>query len=354
MKRGFNTRTYIITALSVLLLLILSIGYNNTFFHANELSTDLEQDGLKGQITLEISHVVAENTPKGQALVKFGELVEKYSDYSINVEIYPNAMLYNDLNEVEALKDNKIQMIAPTFSKMTTYAKSWEVLDLPFLFTNEEQVEKVFKSDVGQDLLNQLQDPDMLALGFWQNGFKQMLAENDLLTNAEDFKGLPLRIMPSELLAKQFELLHATPLKSSFDEVFDQIEENKIKAMENTLSNIYSKGFYHKDRNITLSNHGLLGYAVIINSTFYNQLTTKQQKAIKLAMIDATNYNYKTAKKMNDTSLVKLKNEEVHFAELTSSQLADWKKAFAPLYRDYKSSENARFLKEIQSVLQQR
>ncbi|GEK35143.1 DctP family TRAP transporter solute-binding subunit [Kurthia sibirica] len=346
-------RIYILTAVSVILLLIISIGYDNQVFQQQQLSTDIEQQGLEDQITLAISHVVAEDTPKGRSLAKFAELVEKYSDNSIQVKISPNGMLYNDHSEVQALIDNKVQMIAPTFSKMTAYEKSWEVLDLPFLFDNEEQVEKVLTSRVGHNLLNMLQQDKMLALGFWQNGFKQMIAQDGLLREPSDFQGLVTRVMPSTVLEEQFNLLKAQPIRASFDEVYNAIDTNSIKAMENTLSNIYSKGFYKKDRHITLSNHGLLGYAVIMNKDFFNRLNSKQQDAIKKAMADATAYNYKNAQRMNELSYQALQNENMHFAELTMTQINHWKTVFSPLYKTYKNSENAYFLRDIQSVLQQ-
>lgn len=343
-----------LSALFVVIALLGYMSYEQGFFKSETLPYDEEQEGLKDQITIRFSHVVAEDTPKGQAVLKFAELVQKRSHHRIQVEISPNGMLYNDVNELQALKDNDVQMIAPTLSKVTKEVPSWEVLDFPYLFSSTAEVQKVFTSDVGERLLNELQHENMKALGFWQNGFKQMINEKEIIQDVQDFKGLRVRAMESDMLKQQFEQVKATPVTSSFDELFTELNKQKMDALENTISNIYSKSLYKKENHLTISNHGILAYAVIINKQFWQQLEPADQQLIEQALKDATEWNMENAMQMNDHDLQQLKNLSVEIHTLTPQQQTAWKKAFMPLYRSFENRSDAHYLHEIQQLIQKK
>ena len=142
-------RVYITTALCTLVVLIGLIGYQQKFWQDASLPFDDEQEGLNDQIVLHFSHVVAEDTPKGQAASKFAELLEQKSNGRIRVVIYPNGLLYSDDEEFDALQNGDIQMIAPTVSKLTDLFPAFQVLDLPFLFETDEEVERILTGPLG-------------------------------------------------------------------------------------------------------------------------------------------------------------------------------------------------------------
>ncbi|MGG0658499.1 DctP family TRAP transporter solute-binding subunit [Rummeliibacillus pycnus] len=345
-------KVYITTAIFTIVLLLGAIGYKHQFWQNGSLPIDQEQHGLNEQIVINFSHVVAEDTPKGQAAIKFAELLEQKTNGRIHVIIYPNGMLYNDNNELKALQNGDVQMIAPSISKMTKAIPTWQVLDLPYLFHTDEEVEKVLNGRIGEQLLNQLNHADIKGLAFWNNGFKQMISEKNRLVRTEDFKNLKVRAMPSSVLQAQFELLDATPVTTSFDELYSEIENHGIDAQENTISNIYSKGFYKVQNHITLSNHGLLGYAVLMNEDFWNSLPQDLQEDVEEAMAEATKWNFQIAKEMNQVDLEKLKKEpNVDLTSLSVAEQKNWEKKFKPLYTSYKDEVGSVFLKEIQSEL---
>ena len=108
---------------------------------------------LAAPITIKFSHVVAENTPKGQMANKFKELVAERLGGKVVVEVFPNSQLFGDNKVLEAMLLGDVQIAAPSLSKFDRYTKSLQLFDLPFLFKNMDSVEKFQKSDVGQKLL---------------------------------------------------------------------------------------------------------------------------------------------------------------------------------------------------------
>lgn len=334
---------------SVLTVLILIAVFSHDSMEA--LQEDDEQKRLSDQIVIKFSHVVAENTPKGLAAEKFAELIAKRTDGKIKVEIFPNEIMYSDEQELAALKRGDVQMIAPSYSKMTEVIPEWQVLDLPFLFRSEEHVEEVYTGEIGQRLLSRLEEENMKGLALWGNGFKQMTSSSGTLIQPEDFAGQRFRIMPSDTIAKQFELLGGIPKAASFNDVYIALEGNEFDGQENTISNIYSKGFYRLQKNMTLSNHGYLGYSVLMNKEFWNSLDPELQIQIEKAMNDTTKWMLSESKEMNDTQLRRMReNSKLGIHELSPDERREWEKVFEPLYQSYTERYGDEWIEDIRKA----
>lgn len=318
---------------------------------STQIVYDDEQKGLHKQIVIYFSHVVAENTPKGLAAQKFAELVEEKTNGRVKVEVFPNGSLYSDDEEIDALLRGDVQIIAPSVSKVTQLLPEWQVLDLPFIFENYDDVEHVFRGKVGKNLLAMLEKKGMKGLALWGNGFKQMMSNRRLLIEPSDFSGLKFRVMPSEIIEKQFQLLGAKPVVVPFDRVYESLEKHEFDGQENTISNIYSKNFYQFQPYLTISNHGYLGYAVIVNKHFWEKLPKDIQQKITEAMQETTAWNLKQSRKQNEAQLAKMKqNPKMHIYELTKKEQETWKQKFAPLYDEFEREFGSKLLQQIKKA----
>lgn len=340
------------TSAVVIILVLMFLGYQHYFGKDSALPVDYEQTGLDEQIVINFSHVVAENTPKGLTANKFAELVEQKTNGKVKVEVYPNSMLYSDNEEVRALQNGDIQMIAPSFSKITKTIPAWQVLDLPYIFNNYDDIQKIFTGEISEELLGMLSEVDIKGLALWSSGFKQMTSNKTPLIEVQDFKGLKARTMPSDMLQQQFYLLDAKPKDIGFDQVFSVLEQNDIDIQENTASNIYSKGFYKVQKYMTISNHGILGYAVMMNEDFWNNLPKDIQRKIQEALNEATLWNMKQSEQMNKNDLVKIeKKSSMTIFTLTQAQQKAWRNMWEPLYQQYEATINPKLIKQIQDEL---
>ncbi|WP_342558352.1 DctP family TRAP transporter solute-binding subunit [Metasolibacillus sp. FSL K6-0083] len=338
---------FITIALALLIILASIIGYRQNIFNIVTLPYDDEQIGLQEQIIIHFSHVVAENTPKGLAAAKFAELVKEKTNGRVLVQVYPNGILYNDETELQALQKNEVQMIAPTFSKMTDLLPRWQVLDLPFVFEDEQQIKSLYeKSELKTMLLDELEQKKIKGLDFWHNGFKQIAANEQLIRETGDFTSLRIRIMASDLLRHQFQLLDAVPITTSFGNVYYEIERKGVEAQENTISNIYSKGFHTYEKNITLSNHGILGYAVLMNESFWDSLDGEIQQHIMDALNEMRNWQFDVSVEINNDSLRELESlPEVNIYSLTAEEKTEWKERLAPIYYYYEKEIDVTYYK---------
>ena len=299
-------------------------------------------------IVIKFSHVVAVDTPKGQAAEYFKKLAEERTNGAVKVEVYPNSQLYKDKEEMEALQLGSVQMLAPSLAKFAPLGvKEFELFDLPYIFDGYEQLHKVTMGPVGKKLLDKLAPKGVLGLAYWDNGFKVMSANKPLRTPT-DFKGLKMRIQSSKVLDAQMRALGAIPQVMAFSEVYQALQTGVVDGTENPPSNLYTQKMYEVQKYVTLSDHGYLGYAVLVNKKFWEGLPQDIRAQLESAVADATQFANDIAKKKNDEDMSAVESSgKCEVITLTAEEKAQWKKALVPVHREMSSRIGADIVQEV-------
>ena len=289
-------------------------------------------------IVLKFSHVVASDTPKGKAADKFKELAEKYTNGKVKVEVYPNSTLYKDKEELEALQLGAVQMLAPSNSKFGPIGiKEFEVFDLPYILPDLKTLRKVTDGPLGARLLKLLDSKGMTGLAYWDNGFKQMSANKKLVAPA-DYKGLKFRIQSSKVLEAQFRALGSIPQVMAFSDVYQALQTGVVDGQENTWSNIYTQKMHEVQKYMTVTNHGYIGYVVVVNKKFWDGLPADIRDQLSKAMKEATEYGNGASAQDNDEALEAIKKTgKSEIITLTPAQDEAMRKAMMPVYKDVAS-----------------
>ena len=306
-------------------------------------------------VIIKFSHVVATDTPKGKASEKFKELAEKYTGGKVKVEVYPNSTLYKDKEELEALQLGSVQMLAPSNSKFGPLGiREFEVFDLPYILPDLKTLRKVTEGPLGLRLLKLLDSKGITGLAYWDNGFKQMSANKKLVTPA-DYQGVKFRIQSSRVLQAQFKALSSLPQVMAFSEVYQALQTGVVDGQENTWSNIYTQKMHEVQKYITETNHGYIGYVVIVNKKFWDDLPADIREQLSKAMKEATDFNNAQSPKENDDALAEIKKGgKSEIIKLTPEQDEAMRKAMEPVYKDAASRVGQplidEFLKESKST----
>ena len=290
---------------------------------------------------IKFSHVVAENTPKGQMANKFKELVEQRLPGKVVVEVYPNSQLFGDNKVLEAMLLGDVQMAAPSLSKFSRYTKQLQIYDLPFLFQDMDAVDRFQQSDSGQQLLNSVNSKGLVGLGYIHNGMKQLSAGAPMRVPA-DAEGKKFRIMSSDVLAAQFEAVMAQPLKKPFSEVFTLLQTRAIDGQENTWSNIYSKKFFEVQPYITESNHGVLDYMVVTSKEFWEGLPDDIRSEVKKSLDEAIKLGNEVAaqKAVNDKQRI-IDSGRSEVINLTKAERDQWVEIMKPVWKKFEDEIGA-------------
>ncbi|MBX9868241.1 MAG: TRAP transporter substrate-binding protein [Burkholderiaceae bacterium] len=289
-------------------------------------------------IVIKFSHVVASDTPKGKAAERFKELAEKGTKGRVKVELYPNSTLYKDKEELEALQLGAVQMLAPSLAKFGPLGvKEFELFDLPYISPGKDVLYRVTEGPIGKSLLGKLDSKGIVGLAFWDNGFKVM-SSNKPIHLPTDLRGQKLRIQSSKVLDAQMRALGANPQVLAFSEVYQALQTGVVDGTENPPSNLYTQKMHEVQKHVTVTQHGYLGYAVIVNKKFWDGLPADIRSELDSAMKQATKYANAIAQQENDNSLeaVKKSGKSIVYVP-TDAEKLEWRKALLPVQKEMES-----------------
>lgn len=336
-----RSKIHFVSVLILIIMLLVSC-------QQRDYPADNEQLSHEEQIVIRFSHVVGENTPKGMAAIKFAELIKERSNGHVEIQVFPNGVLYKDGEELNALLRGDIQMIAPAISKITTLVPEWSVMDLPYAFKNADEVHSYVDSDVGQSLMKKLNVHNLLSVGVWDSGFKQLSNSIRPIEHISDLKDLRMRIMPSDILAEQFSSVDAYPKRIDFNTVFNQLQKGNVDGQENTFTNITSKNLHSLQDYLTVSNHGYLGYLLLMNNEFWDSLPKVVQTLLIDTLEEVQQWEWQLAKNLSDERLQEMEACEcINIHYLSNQDVQKWASAFEPVYDYYAGKYDSKYINAL-------
>jgi C4-dicarboxylate-binding protein DctP len=289
--------------------------------------------GAGAQTIIKFSHVVAADTPKGKASEFFAKKAAELTHGKVKVDLYPNSQLYKDKEEMEALQMGAVQMLAPSLAKFGPLGvKEFEVFDFPFIFDDTAELHKITQGPIGAAMLAKLEPKGVKGLAFWDNGFKSFSANTPLKMPA-DYKGKKFRIQSSKVLEEQIRSVGGIPQVMAFSEVYQALQTGVVDGTENPISNFYTQKMNEVQKYLSITNHGYLGYVVVVNKKFWDGLPADVRGQLEQAMKEATVYADKIAQEENDQALagVKKAGKTTVYVPTKEERMA-LKKAMAPVH----------------------
>jgi len=290
-------------------------------------------------VIIKFSHVLSPDSPKGRAALRFKELAESRSEGRVVVQVYPNGDLYRDSDELDALRKGAVQMLAPSLSKFRALGvHGLELFDLPYLFPNLASLHAVTDGDLGRELLKDLETRGIVGLAYWDGGFKHLSA-NWPLRQPVDCRGLRMRVQSSSVLEAQMRALRAVPVAMAFNKVHEALASGSLDGTESTLANFYGARIHETQKHLTLTGHGYLGYAVVVNKVFWQGLPHSLRSTLEDALHDATRYEREQAERKDNDALNKIKAAGTTRIRVPSAQeLQSWREALLPVHRQFEKT----------------
>lgn len=322
------------------------IAVGTLLLGALNLCTAQEQE----PILIKFAHVADEKTPKGQGALLFKKLVDQRLAGKVSVEVYPASSLFGDDNELQALADDKVQLLAPSLAKFEKYTKQLQVFDLPFLFDDLEAVNRFQKRATGRQLLRSMEASNIIGLAYWHNGMKQLSATK-ALQMPSDAAGLTFRIQASSVLEAQFQQIGATPLAMPFAEAFVALQSGKVQGAENPWSNIFSQKLHTVQPYITETNHGVLDYMLVSNQRFWFSMPHAIRSELE-GIIDEVSFEVNRQSEeanLADRQRVQASGSS-QIISLSNEQRAAWRAAMQPVWQQFEADIGAETVKAAQTV----
>ncbi|AGT32404.1 hypothetical protein M493_10715 [Geobacillus genomosp. 3] len=343
------------TCLILFIALLSALLFGCSSSNSSNSSSDNAKKGGNGypKMTVMFSHVAAENTPKGQAALKFKEVVESKSNGAIQVKVFPSGQLYGDDNEIEALQANNVQIIAPSSAKLSGFEKSFEIFDLPFVFKDSQALYSFEDGEGGKKLLDKLDQYGMIGLGFWPNGFKHITNNKVEIDDPADLKGLKIRTHGGTIINEVYAALGASSAKIAFNETYQALQLGTVDGQENSLVNIQTQRYPEVQKYLTLSGHARSEYILVASKTWWDKLDAKTKELFMEAAKTSAEIGRELEAKLEKEALDQMEKEgKIKIHNLTDGERQKFTDVLQPVFDKWSKEIDPEVLQKAQETSQ--
>lgn len=287
------------------------------------------------KMVIKLAHAAKDGSARDLGAEKIKEVVEKESGGNIEVQIYPNSQLGGGPDLIQGMQTNTIEIVILPSSFLGGFQPLTTLMDIPYMFpTDYVQLEKIEHGEAAAALRETTTEIGVKTLDIWHTGYKAFTATKKLYV-PDDFIGLKFRVMPSQILFKQYEALGATGVNMDFSECYNALQTGAIDGQENPLDTTTDMNFQEVQKFCTISNHGVLDQFIMASNTWYEGLSDDYKKILmdgidagRQVCLDETHKKEAASRKILEDAGI-----EIH--ELSDEELALWKEALTVCRDEY-------------------
>lgn len=286
------------------------------------------------EYTFSFAHVLIEDTPNGQAALRFKEEVEEKSEGRIQINVLPAAQVGGDVEIIEQIQMGLVDIGIPPTATLGNFEPRLQILDLPFLLPDYDTMVQVLDGDVGREILDTLAEHNMHAVNFWGAGFRHMTNNDRPIEGPEDLKGIRMRTMQAPIVISTYQNFGANATAMAFTEVYNGLQQGVVSGQENPFANIYTMRFHEVQDYLTLTNHAYHAYATVVNQDSWDSLPEDLQEI----MTEAFNSGRTTSRELtlqDEETIIEAIRDEIAITELTPEAREAFVEASMPVHREY-------------------
>ncbi len=302
-------------------------------------------NAMAGKKVIKLSHVVNEKDGFQIAALKFKELVEAKSDYTI--EIHPNAELGDERTLLEGMQFGTIDMGVITNGPVSNFSPEIAVLELPFLFKSNEEAYRIMDGPIGQELLDNLSKVGLKGLAYAERGFRNLTNSKREILTTEDMKGLKIRVMENPVYIDTFKSLGANAVPMAWTEALTAMQQGTIDGQENPVNVVYSFKLAETQKFMSFTRHTYAPALFVMSQNLFGSFDADTQKLFKESAQAAAEYERNWNMEQESEQLAAVKELGMKVSEV---DLAPFQEAVAPVYEKY-GKKFGKYLDAIQEEL---
>jgi TRAP-type C4-dicarboxylate transport system substrate-binding protein len=281
------------------------------------------------------------STTHSRALKMIGDALEGEFGDAVDIKYVWNVMDFGYRSEdvLWLAESGVLTVVYQSTSYLTARVPELGFVDLPFLFPDNDAARSAMDGALGDYLKRRIEDRvDYRVLGFFENGFRHISNRLRPIHTPADLAGMKIRVLPSRIQARTFELLGATPLAIDLTEAIAGITAGTIDAQENPLANTVTYGVHTFHRHHTLSNHFYISRGVFANRAAFEAMPAAMQEVLRRAVAEATVRQRELAVAEEEVARQALVDEGCEIVELTAAEQALFADTVRPLHDEAKAT----------------
>ena len=294
---------------------------------------------------IRFGHLNNADHPVSFGVKRFAELLAAKSGGKLKVQEYPASQLGNELQQQSALQGGIQQMSAPATTSLAGIVKEFGLVDFPFAVSTFAQADRLLDGPLGQTLLAKLPEKGLIALGYWDLGFRNVTNSKRAVTKAEDLDGLKIRVIPNPVFLETFRTFKANPVPMPFAELYGALEAKAVDGQENPYAVILSNKFYEVQKYVSATNHVYAANIVLVSKKFWDQLSPAEQKMMHEAADESRGYQRQVSRAAAQKSVGELQAKGMQFNEIAAPEMARMRQMVKPVVEKLAASYDPAMVK---------
>ena len=269
---------------------------------------------------IRFGHLNNADHPVSFGVKRFSELLAAKSGGKMKVQEFPASQLGNELQQQSALQGGVQQMSAPATTSLAGIVKEFGLVNFPFSVSTFEQADALLDGPLGQALIAKLPEKGLVALGYWDLGFRNVTNSKHPITKAEDLDGLKIRVIPNPVFLETFRAFKANPVPMAFAELYGALEARAVDGQENPYAVILSNKFYEVQKYLSATNHVYAANIVLVSKKFWDSLTPAEQKMMNEAADETRSYQRQVSRAAAQKAVGELQAKGMQYNQISPAE----------------------------------
>lgn len=298
-------------------------------------------------VVIKLGTTVNEQDSFHVAAEKFAELVAERTNNAYKIEIYPNAALGDERTMLESMQMGTLDMGIITSGPFVNFTPEMGVLDMPFLFSSNEDVYKILDGEIGKELLTKLENANLKGLAYAERGFRNLTNSVRPVEKAEDIKNLKIRVMENEIYISTFEALGVNTVPMAWTEALTALQQKTIQGQENPVNVIHAYKLWESQKYVTMTRHAYASAIITMSLDKFKSLPADVQKIFIDSAQEAAEYERKWVADNEERQMAELEQNGMEIVK--EPDLKSFRTAVKSVYDKY--PEYSEYLSRIEAAL---
>ncbi|KQP12839.1 ABC transporter substrate-binding protein [Pseudorhodoferax sp. Leaf267] len=295
--------------------------------------------------TIKFGHLNNADHAVSFGVKRFAELLAAKSGGKLKVNEFPANQLGNEMQQQSALQGGVQEMSAPATTSLAGIVKEFGLIDFPFAVSTFDQADALLDGPLGQALIAKLPEKGLVALGYWDLGFRNVTNSKRAITKPEDLDGLKLRVIPNPVFLESFKAFKANPVPMPFAELYGALEAKAVDGQENPFAVILSNKFFEVNKFVSATNHVYAANIVLVSKRFWDKLSPTEQKIMHEAANEARGYQRSVSRAAAQKAVGDLQAKGMQYNEVAPAEQARMRAIVKPVTDKFAASYDAGIVK---------
>lgn len=257
-------------------------------------------------IELRLSHTNPASSAFGLAGEEFAKLVNEKTNGRYHVTVYNDGQLGDERDSIEAVQLGNLDFAIVNVSVLANFVPQLSVFDLPYVIQGTEHADKVFKGEIGTQMMDWISGIGVKGLGVWESGFRNLTNSVREINSMEDVAGLRIRVMENELHQKLWIALGADAVPMAWGEAYTALQQGALDGQENPLTVILSNNVASVNENLAMTEHVYSMVVPIMSQKLWDSMSDEDKAAMEEVMAEMMDKEREIARTQNDEALSQL------------------------------------------------